>query len=103
LKDNFERNDINDITWEITDILAMRSFTCDMALINIQKHVILPLLKRFSVAKEIPNRVILAGLLHVHVKDIRNALKEQGYKILKIRRMKEWIAISAVQRRKNEE
>ncbi len=102
LQENFERNEAENITWEIRDILAMDSFDCDLALINIQKHVILPLLKRFSVAKGIPNRVILAGLLNAHKKDIRNALQEQGYKILKIRRKKEWIAISAVQRRTNE-
>ncbi|MCK4529580.1 MAG: 50S ribosomal protein L11 methyltransferase, partial [Candidatus Marinimicrobia bacterium] len=73
-----------------------------LALINIQKHIILPLLERFSIAKEIPNRVILAGLLNVHRKDIRNALQKRGYKILNIRRKKEWIAVSAVLRRKNE-
>ncbi|MEA2076521.1 MAG: 50S ribosomal protein L11 methyltransferase [Candidatus Marinimicrobia bacterium] len=102
LQENFERNETNNIIWEIRDILAMDSFDCDLALINIQKHVILPLLKRFSIAKEIPNRVILAGLLNVHRKDIRNALQERGYKILKIRQKKEWIAISAVLRSKNE-
>jgi len=102
LKDNFKQNELHEITWEIRDILAMDSFPGDLALINIQKHIILPLLERFSIAKEIPNRVILAGLLNVHRKDIRNALQESGYKILNIRRKKEWIAISAVLRRKNE-
>jgi ribosomal protein L11 methylase PrmA len=93
---------MNNIQWEIGDVLEMQNFKCDLALINIQKHVILPLLERFSVAKDIPNRVILAGLLNVHRKDIRNALKSQGYKILKIYRKKDWIAVSAVLRRKNE-
>ena len=102
LEENLERNGTNDITWEIRDILAMDSFDCDLALINIQKHVILPLLRRFNIAKGMPNRVILAGLLFEHRKDIRNALKKSGYKILKIRRMNEWIAISAVLRRTNE-
>ena len=102
LEENFERNATTDITLEIGDILSMDSFDCDLALINIQKHVILPLLKRFSIAKGVPNRVILAGLLFEHRKDIRNALKDSGYKILKIRRMNEWIAVSAVLRRKNE-
>ena len=102
LKDNFKQNELEEITWEIRDILDMNSFPCDLALINIQKHIILPLLERFSVANEIPNRVILAGLLNVHRKDIRNALQERGYKILNIRRKKEWIAVSAVLRRKNE-
>ena len=102
LKDNFKQNELEEITWEIRDILAMDTFSCDLALINIQKHIILPLLERFSVAKDIPNRVILAGLLNAHKKDIRNALKKQGYKVLKIRRKKEWIAVSAVLGRKNE-
>ena len=96
LEENIKLNSVSDITWEICDILAMEDFGCDLALINIQKHVILPLLKRFNIAKGIPNRVILAGLLYEHKKDIRNALKESGYKILKIRRMKEWMAVSAV-------
>jgi len=102
LNDNFKQNKLEEITWEIRDILAMDSFPGDLALINIQKHIILPLLERFSIAKEIPNRVILAGLLNVHRKEIRNALKERGYKILNIRRKKEWIAVSAVLWRKNE-
>jgi len=102
LNDNLKQNKLDMITWEIRDILAMDTFPCDLALINIQKHIILPLLERFSVAKEIPNRVILAGLLNVHRKDIRNALKAQGYKVLNIRRKKEWIAVSAVLRSKNE-
>lgn len=102
LNDNFKQNELKEITWEIRDILAMDSFPCDLALINIQKHIILPLLERFSIAKEIPNRVILAGLLNAHRKDIRNALQERGYKILKIRRKKEWIAVSAVLWSKNE-
>ena len=99
---NVDLNGIKDISWEITDILAMDSYRCDLALINIQKHVILPLLNRFSIAKGMPNRVILAGLLFEHKKDIRNALNKCGYKILKIRRMNEWIAVSAVLRRTNE-
>jgi ribosomal protein L11 methyltransferase len=101
-KENLELNGIDDISLAIGDVLKMDSYECDLALINIQKHVILPLLKRFNIAKGIPNRVILAGLLFEHKKDIRNALTECGYKILKIRRMNEWIAISAVLRSKNE-
>jgi ribosomal protein L11 methyltransferase len=102
ITENLQLNNMNNIQWEIGDVLEMQNFKCDLALINIQKHVILPLLERFSVAKDIPNRVILAGLLNVHRKDIRNALKSQGYKILKIYRKKDWIAVSAVLRRKNE-
>lgn len=102
LEENIKRNETGDIDWEICDILAMNEFGCDLALINIQKHVILPLLERFNIANGIPNRVILAGLLYEHKKDIRNALKRKGYKILKIRRKNEWIAVSAVQRRINE-
>jgi ribosomal protein L11 methyltransferase len=100
--ENLEKNGVDNITMQIGDILSMVAFHCDLALINIQKHVILPLLKRFSVANGMPNRVILAGLLNEHRKDIRNALKESGYKVLKIRRKKEWIAVSAIQRRVNE-
>jgi len=101
-KENLEKNDTEDITWKICDILSMDTYSCDLALINIQKHVILPLLERFSVAKGTPNRVILAGLLYDHKKDIRNALKERGYKTLEIRRMNEWMAVSAIRRRMNE-
>ncbi len=102
INENLKLNGINDIKWDITNVLKHDTYACDLALINIQKHVILPLLKRFSVAKDRPNRVILAGLLHEHRKEIRNALKKQGYKILKIYRKNEWIAISAVHWRKNE-
>lgn len=102
ITENLQLNNMNNIQWEIGDVLEMPNYKCDLALINIQKHVILPLLERFSIAKDIPNRVILAGLLNVHRKDIRNALQSQGYKILKICRKKDWIAVSAVLRRKNE-
>lgn len=102
LNENLEKNNMKDISWEICDILSMDTYSCDLALINIQKHVILPLLERFSVAKGTPNRVILAGLLYEHKKDIRNALKERGYKTLDIRRMNEWMAVSAIRRRMNE-
>jgi len=102
LKENISLNHASNINWDICDILEMDDFDCDLALINIQKHVIIPLLKRFNIAKGIPNRVILAGLLYEHKKDIRNALKESGYKILNIRRMNEWMAVSAVRRRTNE-
>ena len=102
ITENLQLNNMNNIQWEIGDVLEMSNYKCDLALINIQKHVILPLLERFSIAKDIPNRVILAGLLNVHRKDIRNALQSQGYKIIKIYRKKDWIAVSAILRRKNE-
>lgn len=102
ITENLQLNNIDDVKWDITDILERESYACDLALINIQKHVILPLLERFKVAKDSPERVILAGLLHAHRKEIRNSLKEQKYKILKIIRKNDWIAISAIRRRKNE-
>lgn len=103
ITENLQLNGIDDIKWEVADVLKMDDFECDLALINIQKHVILPLLQRFSVAKHTPNRVILAGLLYKHRKEIRNALKDEGYKILNICRKNDWIAVSAVRGRKNEE
>lgn len=102
ITENLQLNGIDDISWKIADVLEMEDYNCDLALINIQKHVILPLLQRFNVAKHTPNCVILAGLLDIHRKVIRKALKEQGYKILNIRRKNEWIAVSAIRRRKNE-
>ncbi|MFA6617677.1 MAG: 50S ribosomal protein L11 methyltransferase [Candidatus Neomarinimicrobiota bacterium] len=102
ITENLQLNKIDDIKWEIADVLEMEDYKCDLALINIQKHVILPLLLRFNIAKHRPNRVILAGLLRDHKKVICKALKEQGYTRLKIRRKNEWIAVSAVHRRKNE-
>ena len=102
LSENIKNNHITKITWEIIDILQMNNFGCDLAVINIQKHVILPLLARFNVAKEIPNRVILAGLLKEHRGDIEFALEKQAYTVIDTSQMNEWIAIAAVKRSINE-
>ncbi len=98
LSENIKNNNITEITWEITDILQMSNFGCDLAVINIQKHIIIPLLARFNVAKETPNRVILAGLLKEHREDIEFALEKQAYTVIDTSQMNEWIAIAAVKR-----
>lgn len=102
LSENLRLNAAADISWEIRDILAMRDFSCDLALINIQKHIILPLLERFNIAKGTPERVILAGLLFEHRGDVETALESSSYKVLDVLRMNDWIAVSAIRRSSNE-
>ncbi|MDZ7821079.1 MAG: hypothetical protein U5N26_04270 [Candidatus Marinimicrobia bacterium] len=80
----------------------MEDYGCDLALINIQKHVILPLLKRFTVAKGVPERVILAGLLEEHEKEVLPALEESGYRPVDTGHMNAWFAVTAVRRGVNE-
>ena len=54
ITENLQLNNMNNIQWEIGDVLEMSNYKCDLALINIQKHVILPLLERFSMQKTYP-------------------------------------------------
>lgn len=100
--ENLRRNRMDHISLQISDVLQMQIYKCDLALINIQKHIILPLLDRFQVAKESPERVILAGLLKEHFPDIAEALRQKDYEICKSKDRGEWIAVSAQRRRKDE-
>lgn len=100
--ENLDRNGIRNVSLEIRDVLEMDDFGSDLALINIQKYIIIPLLARFPFAKGLPERVILAGLLKVHRADIVNALEERDYDIHTIESRGEWIAVTASRRSKNE-
>jgi ribosomal protein L11 methyltransferase len=101
--ENVHANGMDQINLKITDVLAMDTFGCDLALINIQKHIILPLLQRFEVAKGSPKHVILAGLLTEHRSEVTQALEQQGYDIHKTVFREEWMAVSAHKRGQNEE
>lgn len=100
--ENLQRNHMDHISLQIADVLQMKDYKCDLALINIQKHIILPLLDRFQVAKESPERVILAGLLKEHFPDTAEALRQKDYEICMSRDRGEWVAVSAKRRRKDE-
>ncbi len=100
--ENVGNNRLDGIRLTIGDVLEMEDYGCDLALINIQKHVILPLLKRFTVAKGVPERVILAGLLEEHEKEVLPALEESGYKPVDTGHMNAWFAVTAVRRGVNE-
>jgi ribosomal protein L11 methyltransferase len=100
--DNIQLNNAGGINAETADVLLMNDFNCDLAVINIQKHIILPLLARFNIAKHTPKHVILAGLLNEHRKEIESALMEQAYDVIEVLRQNNWIAVAAVKRSLNE-
>ena len=102
MSENIELNKVNGINMEIGDVLLMNDFNCDLAVINIQKHIILPLLERFNIAKVTPKHVILAGLLNEHRQEIESALKKQAYDVIEVRQLNNWIAVAAVKRSSNE-
>lgn len=101
--ENVEYNKLDNINLEITDVLGINDYNCDLAVINIQKNIILPLLKRFTVAKGVPKRVILAGLLREHEQELVTVLNGSDFNIIDITQMNEWIAITAVRRSINED
>ncbi|MDD3094628.1 MAG: 50S ribosomal protein L11 methyltransferase, partial [Candidatus Marinimicrobia bacterium] len=100
--ENAALNHVENIPLTICDVLQMDDYSCDLAMINIQKHVILPLLGRFNVAKGTPKRVILAGLLNEHREDVQNALELQGYEVLQTPGYGQWLAVAAIRRRSDE-
>lgn len=106
IRENFSENTalnrLEDIPLQIADVLQMDDYSCDLALVNIQKHIILPLLERFNVAKGAPKRVILAGLLNEHREDVLNALERQEYAVLQTPCRGLWMAVAALRRRTDE-
>lgn len=100
--ENVTLNRLEDIPLQIADVLQMDDYFCDLALVNIQKHIILPLLERFNVAKGAPKRVILAGLLNEHRDDVLTTLDRQGYEVLQTPCRGLWMAVAALRRRTDE-
>lgn len=95
MAENLALNQISDIEYYVADALEMEQSNADWLLINIEKRIILPLLKHFQKIGENPSKMILSGLLTSDVPDIIKALDENAYQLIEQRRAGEWCAIIA--------
>jgi ribosomal protein L11 methyltransferase len=98
MTENLALNQISDIQYDVADALEMEQSNADWLLINIEKRIILPLLKHFQKIGENPKNMILSGLLTSDVPEIIKALDENGYQLIEHRLAGEWSAIIAGKR-----
>lgn len=99
IKENLELNKVKKISWEIKNVLEINDYNCNLALINIQKHVIIPLLERIGEQEHIPDTLILAGLLREHDKEMTEILEQSPYKVVEKIEKNQWMAMLAIKRR----
>ncbi len=97
ITENLQLNGHPSVQWEVRDVLSLVDYTCDFALINIQKPVIFPLLDKFATLprKRKPDKLILAGLLTTDAIDLERKLNQSGYHLMDSLSEKEWIGAYA--------
>jgi ribosomal protein L11 methyltransferase len=97
IRENLSLNDHPPVRWEIRNALQLPGYACDLALVNIQKPVIFPLVEKFAHLsdEEKPGRLIIAGLLKKDEKELILLLKKATYSICEIQTESEWLAVYA--------
>ncbi|HDT12550.1 MAG TPA: methyltransferase domain-containing protein [Candidatus Marinimicrobia bacterium] len=97
IRENLQLNNNPFVSWEIRDVLNLDDYACDLALINIQKPVIYPLLDKLTtlLQNKKPLNLILAGLLVTDEQELETKLNQAGYIILSKKTEGEWLSVYA--------
>lgn len=95
--DNLQLNGNPPVRWEVRDVFNLEEYSCDIALINIQKPVIFPLLDKWDnlLRNNKPSKLIIAGLLSTDKQELECKLNKSGYVISDCKTEGEWIAVYA--------
>ncbi len=100
IRENLSLNQNPPVHWEIRDVLQLPGYSCDLALVNIQKPVIFPLIEKFAYLAESdkPDRLIIAGLLKSDRKELIPLLNHANYTVCETQTDGEWLSVYAEKR-----
>lgn len=100
IRENISLNGNPSVRWEVRDVFRLNRYTCDWAMINIQKPVIFPLLEKFAAlsGSRKPANMILSGLLIQDEKALKRLLSESGYTVTDKQTDGEWLAVCATRK-----
>ena len=85
-------NNIDNIKFEILDCLSIKEFNYDIVLANINREIIIDLLK---ILQSSNSKIILSGILIEDVEMVESALMKNNKKIINSFTKNEWSCIVA--------
>jgi len=87
---NNVQSKVNVVNCELHDL---NEFNFDFILANINKHILIDIAPEISKRLKPEGTLILSGLLDTDETDIKNLYNKNGFNVIEMKRMNEWIAL----------